>query len=139
MSNAEKFLQALGESEEIRAYIAEHALDEGMDKTDGLVAVAQRFGHDVSKEELEGVLAARREQIQAGAAAAEDAVIELTDEELSVVSGGLARDVCEDTYSSDGVFTCWTKDACMSTAITYWKYDKCAKSINPSCRNNVTQ
>ena len=118
--------------------MSERPHEEGMDKTDGLVAVARHFGYDVSKDELDATLKAKSEEVRASMRVAEDAVLELADEELGKVSGGLSRDVCEDTYSAIGIFTCWTEDACMETVITYWKFDKCTNAVNPSCVNKVT-
>lgn len=138
MGNAEKFLRALGKREEIRRYMLKCPLENGMDETDRLVVVARHFGYDVAKSELDVALKAMGEEVRASMEAAEDAVYELTDEELDMLSGGLSRDVCEDSYSASDIFTCWTLDGCMSTVVTYWQFDRCTNSINPSCVYKVT-
>lgn len=139
MSKAEEFLNALSENEGIRTYITNHTIEEGEGEIDVLTTAARHFGYEVTRDDLEKVLSDRQRQILAGVATAEEAIVELSDDQISWVSGGLSRDKCEDTYEWYGVFTCWTTDACMETVITYHKYDKCSKSVNPSCRANVTE
>ena len=115
MTNAEKFLQALTENEEIRKYLSENALEEGTSKEDGLVAVAEKFGYDITKEELIKAFNERAAQIKASKTEAEDA--ELKIEDLEAAAGGQTK--CKDTYKNEKE-NCWSTDRCDLIVECYW-------------------
>ena len=117
MTNAEKFLQALTENEEIRKYLSENALEEGTSKEDGLVAVAEKFGYDITKEELIKAFNERAAQIKASKTEAEDA--ELKIEDLEAAAGGKGHSSCKDTYKNEKE-NCWSTDRCDLIVECYW-------------------
>jgi hypothetical protein len=60
MTVTEKFLNALKEDEKLREYASKNVPAQGTDKENALVAVANQFGYQITKEELLETLNARR-------------------------------------------------------------------------------
>lgn len=116
MTAAEKFLQEVANNAEIRGFIESHSLEEGMDKTDGLLAVAKEFGFDVAREDLEKTISDRMAAIEKAKGEAE--AVELSVESLAGVSGGFSYDFCKATYETGD--NCWTTDNCCEIVDCYW-------------------
>ena len=70
-------MDAISGNAEIREYLETYQLPEGMDQEDCLMEVAAKFGYECTKEELKAAMAA-----------AEDAVREISPDELAQVAGG---------------------------------------------------
>ena len=129
MTITEKFLKALKEDEKLREY-AKANTAEGIDKEDAMVALANQFGYEITKEELLETLKARKAQIEEARANAGQAVKELSEGALAAVNGGLCdsnyyvkctdeqrHDYCEDTFKTGE--WCWSTDSCESVVICY--------------------
>lgn len=120
--NAVEFLNAINGNPEIRKYMEGYVLPEGASKEDALVAVAARFGFDLTKGELEEAVCSRQEELKAASSEAEAAICELQPDELDQVAGGDSamdalevrpkkrRSECEETFEI--AENCWWNDAC---------------------------
>ena len=133
-NKAELFLDALRENAEVRAYMADYAIPEGMDKENGLIAVAAHFGYEITKEELEAALEKQAGVLDAARQAAEAAVEELSVDDLDNVAGGggvgvanqglkkpeKENDECKSTYQD--AENCWYNDGCDNVNNMYTDY-----------------
>ena len=81
-------MDAISGNAEIREYLETYQLPEGMDQEDCLMEVAAKFGYECTKEELKEAYAGKVEELKAAMAAAEDAVREISPDELAQVAGG---------------------------------------------------
>ena len=124
-SKAEKFLNALSENAEIQAFLKDYTLPEGTDKEEALVEIAQRFGYDITREELAQAFEARSQAIEAAGQVAEKAAEELSADQLDHVAGGLHGNYeCETSYNDRE--NCWYDDAC-DFAFTMYSGYLCSK------------
>ena len=96
-----------------------------------MVALANQFGYEITKEELLETLKARKAQIEEARANAGQAVKELSEDALLTVSGGLCdsnyyqrcteeqyhSDACEETYRAGE--WCWHTDSCDKVFVCY--------------------
>ena len=87
-NNARKFLDAISENTELRKYLETYQIPDGMEKEDCLVAVAEKFGFAVTKEELMEAFRCKQEELKTAVAGAEAAVQEIPLGELDSVAGG---------------------------------------------------
>lgn len=123
MTVTEKYLNALKEDEKLREYASKNVPAQGTDKENALVAVANQFGYQITKEELLETLNARRTQIEQSRSNAHQAVSELSEAALMAVNGGVCdsnyyvkcsdeqrHEWCEDTFQAGE--WCWSTDSC---------------------------
>lgn len=134
------FLDALSENAEIQAYLQGYALPEGVDKDDALLDIAKHFGYEITKEELAGEAAQRRETLDTARQTAEKEVEELSADDLDKVAGGSGIGVanclgtpktvefnegdypdCKYTYKDKE--NCWLNDACDCAIYMYEDYN----------------
>ena len=88
LDQAKAFLNALSENADVRAYMADYALPEGMDKEEGLIAVAAHFGYEITKEDLIKACEKHTGELDAARQAAEKEVEELSMDDLDKVAVG---------------------------------------------------
>ena len=110
MAKAEEFLKAVREDPEIREYIKDHALPEGMSDSEALTALAGQFGFDVTAEELSAAINARKAEISSAKASAEEAVNKLDLNDLDKVAGGKGDPRCKKVF--EHYDNCWGTDRC---------------------------
>ena len=117
MAHVEEFLKALSEREEIRTFIGEHPLEDEEHRMAALASVAQHFGYDVTEEDLTEAIEARMTSIATSKGEAEEAVAELSSEDLNTVVAGKGDLNCKDTYESYD--NCWSTDSCAAIVDCY--------------------
>ena len=106
---------------EIRAYLQDYTLPEGMKKEDAMVEIARHFGYDITKEELIESSRARCKALEEAGQAAEKAVEELSVDQLDSVAGGKDNENCKDTFKDQE--NCWWEDGCDVNYNTYSGYN----------------
>ena len=133
-NNARKFLDAISENTELRKYLETYQIPDGMEKEDCLVAVAEKFGYSVTKEELAEAFRCKQEELKTAEAGAEAAVQEIPLGELDSVAGGgdigaanqglkkreKQDDDCQFSFIDEE--NCWLDDGCDNVFMSYVFY-----------------
>ena len=125
-NQVEQFLKALSENEEVRAYRADYALPEGVEKEDALVDIAAHFGYEITKDDLVKACEKQAGELAAVRQVAEKEVRELSVNDLDNVAGGGIIDVkkehdeCRANYKNEE--NCWLVDGCDINIYMYTDY-----------------